>query len=108
MVYRDTSRVGTHEYLRFCELVGAEPHIVVNYSSGTVREAADWVEYCNAPVDTELSDLRAKSGHPAPFNVKYWSFSNRTFSFAGACDNVKSVTDYTLRYRRYVSWHQLL
>jgi alpha-L-arabinofuranosidase len=36
---------GTDEFLRFCELIGAEPHIALNLGSGTPQEAADWVRY---------------------------------------------------------------
>jgi alpha-N-arabinofuranosidase len=36
---------GTDEFLRFCELIGAEPQIALNLGSGTPQEAADWVRY---------------------------------------------------------------
>jgi alpha-N-arabinofuranosidase len=39
---------GTDEFLRFCELIGAEPQIALNLGSGTPDEAADWVRYVNA------------------------------------------------------------
>ena len=35
------------EFLRFCQLVGAEPQIALNLGSGTPEEAADWVRYVN-------------------------------------------------------------
>ncbi len=38
---------GTDEFLRFCELIGAEPQIALNLGSGTPEEAADWVRYVN-------------------------------------------------------------
>jgi len=38
---------GTDEFLRFCELIGAEPQIALNLGSGTAQEAADWVGYVN-------------------------------------------------------------
>ena len=38
---------GTDEYLRFCELINAEPQICLNLGSGTPQEAADWVKYVN-------------------------------------------------------------
>ncbi len=34
---------GTLEFLRFCELIGAEPQIALNLGSGTPTEAGDWV-----------------------------------------------------------------
>ncbi|HEX4773195.1 MAG TPA: alpha-L-arabinofuranosidase C-terminal domain-containing protein [Bryobacteraceae bacterium] len=39
--------LGTDEFLRFCELIGAEPQIALNLGSGTPTEAADWVRYVN-------------------------------------------------------------
>jgi alpha-N-arabinofuranosidase len=36
---------GTDEFLRFCDLIGAEPQIALNLGSGTPQEAADWVRY---------------------------------------------------------------
>ncbi len=38
---------GTDEFLRFCELVHAEPQIALNLGTGTPQEAADWVKYVN-------------------------------------------------------------
>ncbi len=36
---------GTDEFLRFCELVHAQPQIALNLGTGTPEEAADWVKY---------------------------------------------------------------
>jgi alpha-N-arabinofuranosidase len=36
---------GTDEFLRFCDVIGAEPQIALNLGSGTPQEAADWVRY---------------------------------------------------------------
>ena len=38
---------GTDEFLRFCELIGAQPQIALNLGSGTSEEAAEWVKYVN-------------------------------------------------------------
>ncbi len=70
------NQVGTDEYLNFCRIVGAEPLIVVNAGDGTPQEAADWVEYCNGGLDTKYGALRAKNGHPEPYNVVYWEIGN--------------------------------
>ena len=39
------NQFGTDEFLRFCELIGAQPQIALNLGSGTPQEAADWVRY---------------------------------------------------------------
>lgn len=67
---------GTHEFLRFCELIGAEPYINANISSGTVQEMSQWCEYLNAGVDSPMTRLRKENGRDKPWNVKYWGFGN--------------------------------
>ena len=39
---------GTNEFLRFCELIHAEPQIALNVGTGTPQEAGEWVRYVNA------------------------------------------------------------
>ena len=36
---------GTHEFLNLCELLGCEPYVSMNVGSGSVEEAAKWVEH---------------------------------------------------------------
>jgi len=67
---------GTDEFLRLCRLIGAEPQISVNAGSGTPEEAAAWLEYCNGSPATEYGRLRARNGHRAPYNVKFWEIGN--------------------------------
>lgn len=76
--YEDNS-FGTDEYMAFCESIGCEPMICVNFGSGTPEEAAAWVEYCNGGEDTFYGSMRAKNGHPQPYHVKYWDIGNETF-----------------------------
>lgn len=68
--------VGLDEFLRFCELVEAEPLICTNSNSSTPAEIAQQVEYTNGPVDSEFGRLRAENGHPEPYGVKYWQIGN--------------------------------
>ena len=39
---------GTDEFLKFCEMIGAEPQIALNLGTGKPEDAADWVRYVNA------------------------------------------------------------
>ncbi len=68
--------VGTHEFLRLCELIGAEPYIVTNAGEGDAREATRWVEYCNGTAETTEGRRRAQNGRTEPFGVKYRSIGN--------------------------------
>lgn len=46
---------------------------------GHAHSAAEEVEYINGPVHTRLGTLRAKDGHPAPYNVKFWDIENEPY-----------------------------
>jgi alpha-L-arabinofuranosidase len=41
-----------------------------------VQDALDAIEYANGPVDSVWGSLRAKNGHPEPFNLKYLEIGN--------------------------------
>jgi alpha-N-arabinofuranosidase len=73
---KESNQMGTDEYAVFCQLVGAENFICINAGTGTIEDAAHWVEYCNAPVGTRWADLRAKHGRAEPYKVKYWALGN--------------------------------
>ena len=72
----DRNQMGTDEYAKFCNLIGAENFVCINAGSGTLDQARHWIEYCNYPKGTYYSDLRRKYGNEQPFNVKYWSLGN--------------------------------
>jgi len=98
----NSNDVGTAELALFCQELGAEAMICVNLHHPGKREydylfgphrhgydfpeftnlaegarvAADWVAYCNAPVDHPLGALRAAHGYPRPFDVRFWEMDN--------------------------------
>jgi alpha-N-arabinofuranosidase len=47
--------------------------------TGTIEEAANWVEYCNGTDNTTYANLRRKNGHQDPHNVRYWGLGNEVF-----------------------------
>jgi len=67
---------GTNEFVDFCRAIHSEPYLVVNCGDGDMREARDWVEYCNGALDTDLVKLRRSHGYDAPHRVKYWGVGN--------------------------------
>lgn len=75
----EQNTIGTEEFLIFCRLIGAEPHLTVNSGTGDAQEAAAWVEYCNGPVDSPMGALRAAGGHPEPHDVRVWEVGNENF-----------------------------
>jgi alpha-L-arabinofuranosidase len=86
--YWATHGLGFHEYLQMCEDLGAEPLFVINVGMAHkdsigmdqlapyVQDALDALEYCNGAVTTRYGALRAKNGHPAPFNLKFMEIGN--------------------------------
>ena len=83
---------GTHEFLRFCELIGAEPYINGNVSSGTVQEMSQWIEYLNAKVQGPMTELRRKNGRKEPWGVKFWGFGNGTCRRSSSAATAPSST----------------
>ena len=72
----EPNHFGTNEFIQFCRKIDTEPYFVVNCGDGDMREAHDWVEYCNGVQDTALVKLRRQHGFDAPHNIKYWSIGN--------------------------------
>lgn len=72
----EPNKVGTDEFISFCEKVGTVPMMGVNLGTGTPQDAANLVEYCNFPAGTYYSDKRAENGHAQPYNVKLWCLGN--------------------------------
>ncbi len=93
----DNNEFGTHEFIEFCRLIGAEPYICGNVGSGSPREMRDWVEYCNFPGDSTLARKRSENGHPEPFHVKYWGVGNENWG----CGGNFAPEDYASEYRRF-------
>jgi alpha-N-arabinofuranosidase len=81
--YVEDNSFGTHEFLGFCKLIGAEPYLAANVGSGSPREMRDWMEYCNFPSGSTLSNERAANGSPEPFRVRYWGVGNELWGCGG-------------------------
>ncbi|MDP4275323.1 MAG: alpha-L-arabinofuranosidase C-terminal domain-containing protein [Bacteroidota bacterium] len=86
--YNATNGFGFHEYLQLAEDLGAEPLFCVNAGISHkevvpldkmgqwIQDALDAIEYANGPVTSVWGSLRAKNGHPQPFNLKYIEIGN--------------------------------
>jgi len=96
---RETNRFGTDEFIATCRKLGTEPYLCVNVGTGTLDEAAAWVEYCNREGGTYYSDLRKKNGHAEPYRVKYWGVGNEVYGpwqigHKNAADYAKSALEF--------------
>ncbi|RKP53005.1 alpha-N-arabinofuranosidase [Cohnella endophytica] len=79
----ENNHFGTHEFLRFCELIGTEPYISGNVGSGTVREMAEWVEYITFDGESPMADLRRENGREQPWSLKYFGVGNESWGCGG-------------------------
>ncbi len=81
--YLEDNSFGTHEFIGLCRLLGAEPYLAGNVGSGSPKELRDWIEYCNYPSGSTISDERAANGSPEPFHVRYWGVGNENWGCGG-------------------------
>ncbi len=72
----DNNHVGTDEWVELNKSIGSQNVVCVNLGLGNIFDAVHWVEYCNYPKGTYYSDLRAKYGHPQPYDIKIWDLGN--------------------------------
>src|SRR5918993_131337 len=79
----ETNAFGTHEFLDFCEMIGADPYISGNVGSGTPQEMMDWVEYMTADSDSELANLRRRHGREKPWKIPYFGVGNESWGCGG-------------------------
>ncbi len=91
---------GTDEFMEYCKVSGVSPYLCVNVGSGTVREAIEWMQYCNSPDSITVAKQRAANGHPEPYNVKYWAIGNESWG----CGGNFTPDDYADRYAEFVTF----
>lgn len=72
----DNNHVGTDEWIALNKAIGSENIVCVNLGLGNITDACNWLEYCNYKKGTWFADLRAKNGHPDPYNLKIWDLGN--------------------------------
>lgn len=95
----DNNHFGTHEFIRLCQLIGAKPWININMLTGSVREAKEWMEYCNREDETALKAERTANGSAEAFHVEHWGIGNEPWG-GGGC---YTAENYANEYRKYVT-----
>ena len=94
--YQTSGAFGVHEFLQWCEDLGAEPVYVINCGMGHdyavpmnqmkewLQDALDLVEYARGSIESKWGALRAAAGHPAPFRFNYMEIGNENGGLAYA------------------------
>lgn len=107
---------GYHEFLQFCEDIGAAPMFVCNAGLGHgwmvshnnigeyIQEVLDAIEYANGDSTTTWGRKRAQNGHPEPFNLKYVEIGNENCNF-----DFNSNSDQSDHYfERYIQFYNAI
>ena len=90
--YRNNYGFGYHEFLQFCEDIGAKGMFVCNVGMGcqartgdictneelpdVLNDALDAIEYAIGDITTKWGAVRSKAGHPKPFPLQYVEIGN--------------------------------
>jgi alpha-N-arabinofuranosidase len=90
--YYQTFGLGFYEYFVLAEDIGAAPLPILNCGMACqfntaeivpidqldpyIQDALDLIEFANGSESSEWGSIRAKMGHPAPFNMKYLGIGN--------------------------------
>ena len=93
--YRATMGFGYHEFLQFCEDIGAAGMFVCNAGIGWqgrvgnacreedldafIQDALDAIDYALGDGTTEWSRKRVENGHPEPFPLQYVEIGNENW-----------------------------
>lgn len=75
------SGLGLIEFLRLCEAIDAEPILGISAFRGTPEEAAEFVEFLNAPNDGlhPWAKVRGELGHSEPYGVRFIEYGNESY-----------------------------
>ena len=93
----EDNHFGTHEFLDFCDQIGAAPYLSGNVGSGTVEELAEWIEYLTAATNSVMSDLRRKNGRADPWKIPFVGIGNESWG----CGGNMTPEFYSDNFRRY-------
>ena len=92
---------GTHEYMGFMDLLGAQAYVAGNVGDADPSEMAEWVEYMTSPTGSTLAKERAANGHAAPWKVPYFGVGNELWGCGGNM-RPEYAADLTKRYATFV------
>ena len=90
--YRSTDGLGLLEFCQWAEDVGGEPvvgvfagyvlsgdHLDGDYIKSFIQDALDEIEYIMGDATTKWGAVRARDGHPEPFQLHYVEIGNEDF-----------------------------
>jgi alpha-L-arabinofuranosidase len=76
-----SSTVGPDEFGELLQKTGATGIVTTNFATGDAQEAAEFVQYMNGKNGSSYwADLRAKNGHPSPYDISVWEVGNEEYT----------------------------
>ncbi|HEY2590315.1 MAG TPA: alpha-L-arabinofuranosidase C-terminal domain-containing protein, partial [Steroidobacteraceae bacterium] len=96
----ESNAVGTHEFLDFAQLIGADAYIDANLGTGSPREMAEWLQYLTSGTPTSLTAERARNGHSKPWKIAYFGVGNEPWG----CGGHMTPDYYVQLFRRYTTF----
>jgi alpha-L-arabinofuranosidase len=79
----ESNAFGTHEFLDFVGLIGADAYIDGNVGTGSPREMAEWLQYITSDKPTSLTAERARNGRNRPWKIAYFGVGNEPWGCGG-------------------------
>jgi alpha-N-arabinofuranosidase len=92
---------GTHEFMNFAELIGADAYVSGNVGDGTPEEMAQWVEYITSDTTSALANERRKNGREKPWKLPFFGIGNELWGCGGNM-RAEYAADLVRRYQTFV------
>ena len=98
----DSNAFGTHEFMNFAELIGADAYVGGNVGSLTPFDMTQWVEYITSDLPSSLANERHKNGRAKPWKLPYFGIGNETWGCGGRM-RPEYAADLNARYSIFVN-----
>ena len=92
---------GTHEFMNFAELIGADAYVSGNVGDGTPEEMAQWVEYITSDTTSTLANERRRNGRDKPWKLPFFGVGNELWGCGGNM-RAEYAADLVRRYQTFV------
>jgi alpha-L-arabinofuranosidase len=97
----ETNAFGTHEFMNFAELIGADAYVSGNVGDGSPEEMAQWVEYITSDTKSTLANERRANGRDKPWKLPYFGVGNELWGCGGNM-RAEYAADLYRRYQTFV------
>jgi alpha-N-arabinofuranosidase len=97
----ESNAFGTHEFMNFAELIGADAYVSGNVGDGSPEEMAQWVEYITSDTKSTLANERRANGRDKPWQLPYFGVGNELWGCGGNM-RAEYAADLVRRYQTFV------